>query len=218
MIEVERQGQVCVLRMTQGENRMSQRFLDAFHAALDEAEKSEGPAALVTTGTGKFYSNGIDLDWLLGEGAAQFEPFLKSFQGLFARLVAFPLPTVAALNGHAFAGGALLALAHDFRVMRAERGYFCLPEIDLKILFRPGMLAMIQARLPSATAHEAVLTGRRYGGEEARACGIVDAVVPEAEVLPRAIERAETLAGKDRATLAAFKRGLYKEVLELLEA
>lgn len=217
-LELERDGAVFVLRMREGENRFNRLFIDALHGALDEVEKSEGPAALVTTGEGKFYSNGLDLAWLGGDGQGEAEPFMADVHRLFARLMVFPVPTAAAMNGHAFAGGAMMALAHDFRVMRSDRGYFCLPEADLALPLTPGMNAVVTAKLPRATAHEAVVSGARYGGEEAARLGIVHEAVPEADVLARAVERVRPLAGKDRATLAALKRGLYRAEMAAFEA
>jgi Delta3-Delta2-enoyl-CoA isomerase len=183
VIDLSRDGAVFVLRMTAGENRFNQAFLGAINAALDEVEGSTGPAALVTTGEGKFYSNGLDLDWL-ATGAADLAGFIPGVENLLARVMGLPMVTVAALNGHVFAGGALLALTHDFRIMRADRGFFCLPEIDIKIPFTPGMDALITRRLPAQTAHEAIVTGRRYGGIEAAERGIVDTAVAEDRVLP----------------------------------
>jgi len=126
------------------------------------------------------------------------------------------VPTVAALQGHVFAAGAMLALAHDQRVMRAERGFFRLPEVDIGIPFTPGMSALIAARLPVRTAIESMTTGRRYGGEEAAAAGIVDEAVAEAEVLPRAMARAAALAGKDPGTLRTIKQRLHEPALSAL--
>ena len=217
MIDLERVGAVSVLRMKAGENRFNPPFLAALGEALDEVEASAGPAALVITGEGKFFSNGLDLVWMRGQDPQALGRFLASFQALLARVLAFPLPSVAALNGHAFAGGAMFALAHDFRVMRADRGFFCVPEVDLGFPLAPGLMAILRARLPQPVLHEAIATGRRYGGPEAVAERIVEAAVPEPEVVPRAIERAAALAGKDRTALAALKRGLYAETLALLE-
>lgn len=219
MIELTREGEVFVLRLTAGENRIHPEFLAALNAALDEVEGSQGPAALVTTGEGRFYSNGLDVAGLEGLGGPRLREFLADLDRLFARLLGFPLATVAALNGHAFAAGGMLALAHDFRVMRADRGFFCLPEIDMAMRqpLEVGMYALIGARLPAAVCHEALLTGRRYGGLDAAAQGIVNEAVSEAELLPRAIERAAELAGKDRETLAALKRGLFADALRVLE-
>jgi enoyl-CoA hydratase/carnithine racemase len=218
MIDLQRHDDVFVLHLRDGENRFSPELLRAFHAALDEVEKTPGPAALVTTGEGKFYSNGLALDALAGKTAAEIAAYLREVHALFARVLAFPRASVAALNGHAFAGGLMLALAHDARVLRADRGYLCLPEIDLRLVLQPGMTAVVAARLPIQTAHEAIATGRRYGGADAQARGFVDEVAAEADVLPRAIAIAQERAAKDPATLAGLKRGLYGETLRLLES
>ncbi len=102
--------------------------------------------------------------------------------------------------------------------MRAERGYFCFPEVDLKLRFRPGMLALIQRRLAPAAFRDALLTGARYGGVEAQARGIVDDAVSLEELTARAIERASAGAGKDRNTLHKLKLAMYKEAFDLLNA
>ncbi|RAY12992.1 enoyl-CoA hydratase/isomerase family protein [Actinomadura craniellae] len=215
MIDLQRDGDVFVLRFDAGENRFSPQFLDAVGGALDTVEKAEGPRALVTTGTGKFYSNGLDLDWL-GANGDQWGPYLDRVHGLFARLLTLPLPTVAAINGHAFAAGGMLALAHDLLVMRDDRGYFCLPEVDLGLSFTPGMNALITTRLPSATAHEAMITGRRYPAAEALAAGIVHRTAPEAEVLPVALGLAGPLAPKAGETIAKIRTDIYRPVLQAL--
>jgi enoyl-CoA hydratase/carnithine racemase len=215
VIDLQREGDVFVLRFDDGENRFSPGFLDAVQDALDTVEKAEGPRALVTAGTGKFYSNGLDLDWL-GAHSDQFESYLGRVHELFARLLALPMPTVAAVNGHAFAGGGMLMLAHDFSVMRTGRGYFCLPEVDLGMSFTPGMNELIRSRLPGLTAHEAMLTGRRYTAEEAQAAGIVTQVAPEEEVLTAAVARAAGLAGKNGAVVAKIRADLYGPALAAL--
>jgi Delta3-Delta2-enoyl-CoA isomerase len=215
MIDSRREGDVHVLRFDDGENRFGPAFLDALGAALDEVAAAPAPRALVTTGTGKFYSNGLDLDWL-GRNPGEQGPYLDRVHGLLARLLTLPMPTVAAVNGHAFAAGAMLALAHDFRVMRADRGYFCLPEVDLGLPFTPGMSALIQARLPRATAHEAMVTGRRYGGEDAVAAGIVQGAVAEDEVLAQAVALAAPLAAKNGGTVATIRTEMYRPVLAAL--
>ena len=215
MFDLQRDGEVFVLRFDDNENRFHPDFLDGFHAALDEVEKAEGPRALVTTGTGKFYSNGLDLDWLSGH-QDQFEPYLGRIHGLYARLLTLPMPTVAAINGHAFAGGAMLTLAHDVSVMRTDRGYFCLPEVDLGMSFTPGMNALIQARLTPAVAHEAMVTGRRYPAGEALAARIVHHTAAETEVRPAAVGVAAGLAGKNGATMATIRGDLYRTALAAL--
>jgi enoyl-CoA hydratase/carnithine racemase len=215
---VERVGEVTVLRMLAGENRFNPDTLGAIEAALDELERSEQPGALVITGEGKFFSNGLDLEWMGAAPPGGAEDVLRRVHALFARLLVFPTATVAAINGHAFAAGAMLALACDARVMREDRGYFCLPEADIGLPFTPGMTALLKARLSAASAHEAMLTARRYAAAEALAAGIVEAAVPSEQVLEAAVARAAALVGKPRATVVAIKRGLYGEVVATLEA
>jgi enoyl-CoA hydratase/carnithine racemase len=218
MFDLSRQGSVYVLTMNAGENRFNRASVAAINAALDEVEKDQGPSALVTTGTGKFYSNGLDLDWLGGPDCTDRPAFIRDVQRLLARFLAFPRPTIAAANGHVFAAGAMLLLAHDFSVMRSDRGYFCLPEVDIGIPFTVGMTALIAAKLPQPTFHEACTTGKRYGGADAARGGIVSEAVLEADVLPRAVARAAELASKDRGTLGAIKRVLYTPAVAALES
>jgi enoyl-CoA hydratase/carnithine racemase len=215
-IDLEKQGSVYVLVMREGENRLNREWLDGMQAALDAVEADAGAGALVTAGEGKFYSNGLDLDWLLGDEGEPMAPFVAEVERLLARLLAFPMVTVAACNGHTFAAGAMLALAHDFRVMRADRGFFCLPEVDIKIPFTAGMNALIMTRLPLPTAHEVMITGKRYGGEAAAARSIVDRAVAEDEVLATAVEMAAESGGKDRLVLRMIKERMYGGVIELL--
>jgi enoyl-CoA hydratase/carnithine racemase len=178
---------------------------------------AKGPAALVSTGTGKFYSNGLDLDWVMsGDADMDLGELASEAQRLLARTLTLPCPTVAAINGHCFAAGAMWSLGHDFRVMRADRGFWCLPEIDIKIPFSQGMASLIQARLTPQVAHLAMTTAHRFGGEAARQAGVVDEAVAEDQVLPKAIEMAAALAGKDPDTLVAIRRSMYGPVVEAL--
>jgi enoyl-CoA hydratase/carnithine racemase len=215
MPSLARQDSVFVLDLGDGENRFHPDWLASVNAALDEVEQATGPRALVTAASGKFYSNGLDLDWLLAH-ADQHEHYAVSVHALLARMLSLPLVTVAALQGHTFAAGAMFSLAHDFRVMRADRGFWCLPEADINIPFTPGMSALIQSRLSPSTAHAAMVTARRYGGHDALAAGIVDHAVPETAVRSTAIEIAAAQAGKAGDTLGTIKARMYAPVLSLL--
>jgi enoyl-CoA hydratase/carnithine racemase len=112
----------------------------------------------------------------------------------------------------------MLSLAHDLRVMRADRGFWCLPEVDIGLPFSPGMSALVQARLSPQTAHVAMTTGRRYGGTDAQAAAIVDSAVAEDAVRPTALELAGAHAGKAGPVLAAIKTGMYAPVLAELRS
>jgi Delta3-Delta2-enoyl-CoA isomerase len=215
LIELDREGDVFVLRMQGGENRFSLDWLDGVNAALDRVTATDGPVALVTTGDGKFYSNGMDLDWLATQPARAGD-YLRMIYRVLGRVLSFPAITVAAVNGHAFGAGAQLAVAHDFAVMRADRGYWCMPEADLGLPLTAEYTGLLRAKVPGRALHEALVTGRRYGGTDAVAAGIVDQAASEDEVLPRAIKIAADLAAKDRRTLAEHKRLLYGDAIRVL--
>lgn len=214
MPTLDRQNDVFILDLGDGENRFHPDWIASVHAALDEVEKADS-GALVTAASGKFYSNGLDLEWL-GAHSEQSEAYVVSVHELFARLLALPLITVAALQGHTFAAGAMWSLAHDFRVMRADRGFWCLPEADIGIPFTRGMSALIQARLTPQTAHVAMATARRYSGADAATAAIVDHAVAEDAVRSTAVELAGSLAGKAGPVLGTIKARMYAAVLDTL--
>ncbi|MBF6222878.1 enoyl-CoA hydratase/isomerase family protein [Nocardia abscessus] len=207
------QDKIAVLTLGDDENRFSPDWLDTVDAHLDAIERDA--QGLITIGSGKFYSNGLDLDWLMANGD-RAEWYVGRVQELFARILTFPLPTIAAVNGHTFGAGAMLATAHDYRVMREDRGYYCFPEVDINIPFTPGMAALIQAKLSSQAAVTAMTTGHRFGGPDALAAGLVDATASEDELLTTAVDRLTPIVGKNPATLAAIKTTMYGTVTAAL--
>ncbi|TLG01900.1 enoyl-CoA hydratase/isomerase family protein [Nocardia cyriacigeorgica] len=205
---------IAVLDLGDGENRFSPTFLDELNAHLD-AVLADGAHALITTASGKFYSNGLDLEWLSANGE-RADWYVGQVHALFARVLTLGVPTVAAMPGHAFGAGAMLATAHDYRIMRADRGYFCFPEVDIRIPFTPGMAALIQAKLTPQTAVASMTTGRRWGGVDAAAAGIVDATAAEGELISAATELLAPLGAKDPGTLAAIKQTMFATAVEAL--
>ena len=210
------QDTIAVLHLGDNENRFSPEFLDEFDAQIDDAI-SLGAHALVTVATGKFYSNGLDLDWLAVHGD-QTQWYVGRVQALLARMLTLPMPTAAAIGGHSFGAAAMLALAHDFRVMRSDRGYFCFPEVDIRIPFTPGMAALIQAKLTPQAAVAAMTTGRRFGGKEAAAFGIVDATAEEDAVTGTALNILAPLGAKDPGTIGAIKKTMFASAAAALSA
>lgn len=216
MPDLTRDGDVFVLDLGAGENRFDPDWVDGVRRAVGTVVATEGPRALVTSASGKFWSNGLDLDWM-GAHQSGIQGLVDAVHALYAEVLGAGVFSVAAIQGHCFAAGAMLAMAHDQRVVRADRGFFCLPEVDIRIPFTPGMGALLQARLAPQAAHLAMTTGRRFGGEDAVAAGIADEAVGEELVLGRAKELAAAGAARDPATLAAIKRQMYAPALALLE-
>ena len=215
MPTLERQDSVFILDIGDTENRFHPDWIAGVNAALDEVERAEGPRALVTAATGKFFSNGLDLEWLAANGD-QSRGYIIDVHELLARMLSLPVITVSALQGHTFAAAAMFSLAHDLRVMRADRGYWCLPEANIDIPFTPGMSALIQARLVPQVAHEAMTTAHRYGGHDALVAAIVDRAVDEDAVRGTAVEIAKSQVSKAGATLATIKTRMYAFALEAL--
>ena len=215
-ISLTHEEKIAILDLGADENRFSPEFLDEIDAHLDEVVGS-GAQGLVTTGSGKFYTNGLDLDWLTAHGE-QTGWYVGRVQGMLARILTLPIPTAAAVVGHAFGAGAMLALAHDFRVMRADRGYFCFPEADIRIPFTPGMAALIQAKLTPQAAIASMTTGRRFGGGDAASLGLVDAVAAEGAVTAAAVDILRPLDGKDPGTLGAIKQTMFEHAVRALTA
>ncbi len=214
MPSLETRHGVAVLYLGSDENRFTTRWLEELENLLDLVLKNP-PLALVTTGTGKFYSNGLALDE--SEGPVELEAcYVHMVHRLFQRILCLPMPTAAAINGHAFGAGALLAMAHDYRVMRADRGFFCFPEVNIGIPFTAGMAALIQCKLEPRAARDAMLTGRRTGGPESLEAGLIDAAVDADELVEHAAALASSHAPAHPQTLGAVKAMMYAEALTAL--
>jgi len=213
-VQLDYDDKIAIVRLGGDENRFSPAFLDDLDDALDQAV-SDGAQGLVTTAGEKFYSNGLDLDWLSAHtDRAQW--YIGRVHQLLARMLTLSIPTAAAVVGHAFGAGAMLAVAHDFRVMRADRGYFCFPEVDIRIPFNPGMAALIQSKLTPRAAVASMTTGRRFSGPAAEQFGIVDVACPADAVTDTAVAELRPLQGKDPGTLGAIKTTMFGHVVRAL--
>lgn len=208
-MHLSREGAVWNLTLTNGENRLNDDVIAEFQAALETIEAAEGNGALVITSSDpKFWSNGIDLNFIQEKGGMSYllNEFGPRLDALLLRLARFPLPTIACISGHAYAGGALIAATCDFRTMRADRGRFCFPEVDIKIPFTPIMTEVVRLLPNPAMAWHMASTGLAIGGEEAVKAGVVDKALGEAELLPTTLAWAAELAKKDRRTYTTIKR------------
>ncbi|GAB5591810.1 hypothetical protein Unana1_06710 [Umbelopsis nana] len=186
-VTLHKEGPLYILHMHNADNRFTIEFVAALNQALDIIEKafhtSEDleDAALVTTGNDKIYSNGLDL-----AGAMINPTFMDGYLLLLRRLLTFCIPTVAAINGHAFAGGCMMAMAHDYRVMRSDRGFICMNEVDLPAPLAPGMAAIFRDKVTPHVYRALILQGRRFTAQDALANHIVDEIAENDKVLPTA--------------------------------
>jgi len=219
-IEYRLEEQVAVVTMKSGENRFNPEFLEAFEGLLDDVEyRTEATALLVGSAHEKIWSNGLDLEWLQYESVRDPGAGARISQRLtrfLRRLLTYPLITVAAINGHAFAGGAIMACAFDFRFMRTDRGYFCFPGVDLGIAILPGMDALLKKALPTPMALEAQLTGRRYTAPELEARQVVVKACPVNDLMREALAFAKK-QNKTREILKTMKGVTFKSILRIME-
>lgn len=217
MIDLRKEGEVFILEMNDGENRWNTTFVREFSSALDEAEASTGPAALVTTSTTeKFFSNGLDLEWRASEGehrGGDRDAFGKEFMALMGRIITFPMPTVAAINGHAFGAGLMCALCHDIRFMRSDRGFACANEVEIGMVIPEPELALFRHKIPMNAFFETVQLARRWTGPDALAAGIVQKAEPLDTLLDSAVARAAEVArlGANRKVYGRMKQSIYGE-------
>ena len=217
MIDLSREGDVFTLAMNDGENRWNTTLVREIAAALDDVEASEGPAALVTTSADrKFFSNGLDLEWIQSTGqhrGGDRKVFGEEFMALMGRLITLPVPTVCAINGHAFGAGFMMALCHDVRIMREDRGFACANEMQLGMTIPRPELALFRHKIPMNAFYETVQLARRWTGPDALSVGIVQQVASAEDLLSAAAQKAAELAplAANRKVFGNQKETIYGE-------
>ena len=192
--------------------------LEEVNAVIDQVESDQDIKALFLNGEDKNFSQGLDLAFLMKLEHADFQQFVENTMVMVGRLLALPVPVVSIVNGHAFGLGAMIALASDYRVMRADRGFICLPEIDLGMPFIPSMSALVTNKLAGQIRRDMVLAGRRVGGEDALSCGVVDATGELDGLFDLALQVVTPMLGKKRNALQVLKSDMHSPILQVIEA
>jgi enoyl-CoA hydratase/carnithine racemase len=170
LIDYHLEDHIAIVTMNSGENTFTFEFFDAFQTVLDEIEnKTTASVLVVKSGHEKIWSNGINLEWIMNLAQSNIQEvkrFPFELTKLYRRLLFYPLVTIAAMNGHAFAGGAIMAAAFDFRFMRSDRGFYCLPEVDINIPLSPSMIAIMKKTVPEYKFYEMQYLGIRMTAAE----------------------------------------------------
>lgn len=215
-------GDVAIITMQNGENRHNPEYAQGMLKSLQRVIDNPSCKALVITSNDeKCFSLGIDTDWLMPAMKAQqfdeIKAFMHSMDDIFKTLLLFPLPVIAAINGHAFGNGAILACACDFRFMRSDKGFFCFPEVDLSIPFLPGMIEFVKKAMPYYRFNEMKLSGRRVSGIELEQDHIIEKAYDSKEALMHgAIEYATTF-DKKRSIFGEHKKRLHKHIVHTID-
>jgi len=220
-LRLEQQDGVFILELINGDadNQLNLDVLDEWFAALNQVQGEQlttaNKALLIHCRHPKTFSTGIDLHWLMQQPAEIIERFILRLENLLLRLATLDVPTVVAINGNCYAGGALIAAACDYRYMRADRGRFCFPEVRIEKAFTPVMLEIAQLLPDARSVYELSITAEAWGGDVCQQRGIVDQALGEGALFDAAMAKAVQLAQLHRPALSIHKHALRERVTSL---
>ena len=216
MIKLEKKESIYFLTMDADENRWNTTFVREIADALDVIENDDGPGALITSSENpKFYSNGLDLDWMQAPeeypDRGDREVFGEEFMYLMGRFITLPIPTICAINGHAFGAGFMFALSHDIRIMREDRGFLCANEMQLGLPIPRPELALFKHKVPANAFFETVQLSKRWTATDALNSGIIQSVSSFDKLPEVALEKAKELAplANNRENFGHQKEALF---------
>jgi enoyl-CoA hydratase len=214
MIELSSDGDVAILRMAHGKaNALDVEFCQAVAKALDE-QRDSAARAVVLTGTGTILSAGVDLVRISAEDEGYVRRFLPALHKMFEAAFYLPKPLIAAVNGHAIAGGCVLACSADARIMARGQGRMGITEILVGVPFPALAYEVMRYAANPQYLPDMTLSGATYLSDEARTRGLVDDVVEPAELMDRAMAAAKTFAAIPAATFAATKEQMRQRVAD----
>ena len=213
----EKKGDVYVVTLNNPStgNAITSASLSAHKEILTELEKvTDNSAVVITSSDPKSWCVGLDFEWIKEQSDKEFGETFREVEEVFGRWALLALPSIACITGHCIAGGAFLASVMDFRLMRADRGWFAFTEIDVKISPSRKLYLMADLLPNKQAVRELLLTGRKVGGDEAQKLGLVDESLMQEKLLPRAMEFAQQMAQKDLKTYRKIKSLLKRELFE----
>ncbi len=214
-IEVQKSDGIATLMLRRGKvNAINGALVDELRKALKSLEDDPEAGSIILTGSGRFFSFGFDVPEFLLFEREDFREYLISFTDLYAYLFLYPKPVVAALNGHTIAGGCMLALACDHRIMASGRARISLNEINFGASVFAGATEMLRFWAGSANANHILFSGAMYSAEEAKGLGLVHEVVTPDALIDSARKVASGLASKYPPAFATIKSVLRKSIIE----
>ncbi|KAL5404368.1 hypothetical protein PMIN03_009225 [Paraphaeosphaeria minitans] len=194
------------------DNRLVTDFCEAIALALDILETNYPHGVVITTSLiEKFYSNGLDLEHAMQPGF-----FANVLYKLWRRILIYPMPTIALINGHGFAGALMTAMMHDYRIMNPTKGYLCMNEVDLGVPLRPPMSSILRQKCSPTIYRALVLEGRRFKSVDALKENIIDGLGGLEEVL-KFIEELKLTSKPDKGVVGELKREMWRETVDFLE-
>ncbi len=219
LVNVEKQQAVRIIRMNhEPENRFNPQFMKELIAAVDQIENEQAARAIVLTSElKKYFCNGLDLNWLAQQDRSIFPEFILEYCNFVLRMFTIKKPVIAAINGHAFAGGFFLSLTADYRIMNSDRGWLCAPEIDLGFPMPPAHFDLTAYAIGKRLTEKMCLTGMKLDQRQALELGILDEIIEAEKLMDRAIEIANWLGAKNQQYYAEYKLEMRKYAIQALK-
>lgn len=214
-IEVEICDGIAIVNLIRGKvNALNGMVVNELRTQFTTLEADKDIKAVVLTGRGKFFSFGFDIPEFLSFTRDEFTDYLMNFTDLYTKLFLYPKPVVAALNGHTIAGGCMLALACDIRIMATGKGKISLNEIAFGSSVFAGSTEMLRFWIGSANASKVLYSGAMYSAEEAVSLGMVQEVFNQDDLLVQAKRIALDLGSKHLPAFASIKSLLRKPIAD----
>ncbi|MEA2930189.1 MAG: enoyl-CoA hydratase [Hyphomicrobiales bacterium] len=212
MIDVTSRGDIAILTMVHGKaNALTTEFCDTLAARVRETTAAR---AIVITGAGRIFSAGVDLPRLLAGGPSYAREFLPALHRLYDTIFFHPKPVVAAVNGHAVAGGCVLACAADARLMADNGTRIGVTELLVGVPFPPLAFEIMRYATAPQFFPAVIFSGATFAPEDAKARGLIDEIAAPQALIDRAIAAAETLAALSPAAFALTKQQMRQPVAE----
>ena len=203
------------------EHRWNPLLVEPLLGHLESCASDTNVKCVIVTGEGRFWSNGLDLAWVDAHSTEENTRFTKRLNDLFERILCFPVPTIAALNGHWCAAGGMCGLCFDYRVMNNQQGFFFVPAVDLGIVYSSFQIELMKSKMPPFMHREVIcFNSTRWVADQLLKHNVVDRAVPAVQVLGESIKMANLLKlkgeGPSRSAMEPIKRKVYMQVLAAL--
>lgn len=206
-LQVSRFDEIAVVRLNRGKvNALNHDLVLELHSCFDRLRQDPSVRSVVLTGKGKFFTFGFDIPEFISWSKEDFTRYLSDFTALYTRLFEFPRPVVAALNGHTIAGGCMIALACDRRIMATGKGKISLNEITFGASVFAGCVEMLKLVTGDRSAERILFSGAMYDAEEALELGLVDSICTPDDLQACALNEARTLTAGDGVAFESIKK------------
>jgi Delta3-Delta2-enoyl-CoA isomerase len=206
---------ITTVKLERGKvNALNEEVIDEMRGFFEKLAADRETKAVIITGTGKFFTFGFDIPEFIKYSREGFFRYLTKFTDFYNYLFLYPKPVIAALNGHTIAGGCMISIACDYRLMVTGKARIALNEINFGSSLFAGSVEIAKMWLGQKNAETLAYMGALYSAEEALQIGLIHEAVTDAELGARAVAVARMYAAKDAAAFAGIKRLLRKPIAD----